>query len=322
MDTQRTKRKRRKEPCDPASIERGVRQLLADKVSGTLVGIWLLVPEYLRLGAWDLLLGFTAKPGETLEPRLALQLINEAALCTAGVRHGRTLSQRGFELANGLPFAAADQAIHDLLNAHTVAEAQKLQGALGRIRRASGHYKGRRLIIDPHHMRSHTKRQTRRHKHKQDERAVKTTQTFFCLDADTKQPLGFTMGSAAKTATEGAKELLELAQAILQPQPGQTLVLADKEHCRAALFEYAANQTPFELLAAKPKTPSKNKPDTGPFREHWAGFATATRPFRFTTKPDLPLYEIPPAMRRIPSPVRIQQLYLHGRARRNPNAAP
>ena len=35
---------------DPLSIERGVRQLLADKVSGNLAGIWLLVAEHLRMG--------------------------------------------------------------------------------------------------------------------------------------------------------------------------------------------------------------------------------------------------------------------------------
>ena len=43
------------EPADARSVERGVRQLLADKVSGNLLGFWLLVPEHLRLGTWDLL---------------------------------------------------------------------------------------------------------------------------------------------------------------------------------------------------------------------------------------------------------------------------
>jgi hypothetical protein len=57
IDTQRTKKGTRGEPCDPASLERGVRQLLADKVSGNLVGLWLLIPEHLRLGTWDLLCG-------------------------------------------------------------------------------------------------------------------------------------------------------------------------------------------------------------------------------------------------------------------------
>ena len=47
--------------CDPLSIQRGVRQMLADKVSGHLVGVWLLVAEELRLGTWDL---FVLGPGE------------------------------------------------------------------------------------------------------------------------------------------------------------------------------------------------------------------------------------------------------------------
>ena len=32
-----------------------MRQFLADKAMGNLAGIWLLLPELLRLGAWDLL---------------------------------------------------------------------------------------------------------------------------------------------------------------------------------------------------------------------------------------------------------------------------
>ena len=55
IETQRTRRKQRAQPCDPASLERAVRQLLADKISGNQVGIWLLAPEHLRLGTWDLL---------------------------------------------------------------------------------------------------------------------------------------------------------------------------------------------------------------------------------------------------------------------------
>ena len=38
-ETYRTRRCDRPEPCDPISLERGVRQLLADKVSGNLVGL-------------------------------------------------------------------------------------------------------------------------------------------------------------------------------------------------------------------------------------------------------------------------------------------
>jgi hypothetical protein len=130
-------------------MERGVRQLLADKVSGNLVGLWLLIPEHLRLGTWDLLCGWSGQCGGRVEPRLALQMIHESALCSTGLRQQRSLSQRGFELANGLPFIASDVAIHSLLAEHTVAEAQRLQVALGRIRRASGDYAGKLLAIGP-----------------------------------------------------------------------------------------------------------------------------------------------------------------------------
>ncbi|MDP2970954.1 MAG: hypothetical protein Q8P64_17345, partial [Deltaproteobacteria bacterium] len=110
VETHRTKEKVRLELSDPHEIERGVRQLLANKISGTLVGIWLLIPEYLRLGTWDLLKSWSQMPDERVEPRLALQLINESALCVNGIRMKRTLSQKGFELANGLPFIATDPA--------------------------------------------------------------------------------------------------------------------------------------------------------------------------------------------------------------------
>jgi len=39
-----------------------VRQLLADKISGNQVGVWLLVPEHLRLGSWDLLCAEPSHP--------------------------------------------------------------------------------------------------------------------------------------------------------------------------------------------------------------------------------------------------------------------
>ena len=53
IETQVSQKRRKKVDCDPRSIERGVRQRLADKVSGNLAGIWLLVAEHLRLGTWD-----------------------------------------------------------------------------------------------------------------------------------------------------------------------------------------------------------------------------------------------------------------------------
>ena len=116
---------------------------MADKISGNPLGLWLLLPEHLRLGSWDLLCGWTGCPSPAVEPRLALPWVPEAALCVSGVRQGRSLSQKGFEIANGLPLVASDQAIHDLLDAHTVKQAQRLQIALGQWRRATGHFPGR-----------------------------------------------------------------------------------------------------------------------------------------------------------------------------------
>ena len=85
---------------------------------------------------------------------------------------------KGFELANGLPFVATDKAIHELLNAHTVAEAQALQIALGKIRRASGHYNAQVLAIDPHRIPSYSKRQMRRHQNDKGPKPSKMAQTF------------------------------------------------------------------------------------------------------------------------------------------------
>jgi hypothetical protein len=53
---------------------------------------------------------------------------------------------------------------------------QALQVALGKIRRASGHFQGRLLAIDPHRIKSSTKRQLRRHRFSADQKALKMAQ--------------------------------------------------------------------------------------------------------------------------------------------------
>ena len=101
-----------------------MRQLLADKVSGNLLGLWLLVPEHLRLGTWDLLRAWSGEgqgsSSAALDARLALHIIHEAALCRPTLRAQRSLRHTGFELLNGLPWLPTDGAIHDLLEAHTI----------------------------------------------------------------------------------------------------------------------------------------------------------------------------------------------------------
>ena len=117
-------------------------------------------------------------------------------------------------------------AIHELLGARTVADSQHLQVALGKVRRASGHLQGRVLAIDPHRVVSFSKRHIARHRVDKAIRPTKSAQTFFVLDADTHQPVCFTTGTSARTASHAAEELLQLAADILDTKPGQTLVLA------------------------------------------------------------------------------------------------
>jgi Transposase DDE domain len=295
LETQRTTTRCKAEPCDPRSLERGVRQLLADKISGNLVGLWLLVPEHLRLGTWDLLRTWTNHSGASVQPRLALQLVHEAALCLTGIRQQRALSQRGFEVLNGLPFLASDRAVHELLSAHTIADAQHVQLALGKIRQASGHFAGRLLAVDPHRVRSHSKRQMRRQRHDKDRPPAKLAQTFFAIDAETHHPVCFTTGTSARTVTLATPELLELAARILHPQPQTTLVMVDAEHFSADLLDQVHEQTRFDLVVPMPQQPSLQQrlraiPEEQ-FTRHWAGYATAKLPYRFRRGRRQPFYQ-------------------------------
>jgi hypothetical protein len=260
-----------------------VRQLLADKVSGNLAGIWLLVAEHLRLGTWDLLCGWTGMPPECVEPRLAMQLVHEAAVCTRGIRAERTLHDRaGFELANGLPFVATDQAIHQLLGGLTVANALALQVALGKLRLASGHFQGKLVAIDPHRVRSHSKRQMRMRVETRENRPFKMAQTFWALDADTKQPLCFTTGTASRNVSDATPQLMDMLENILQPSPNQTLVVADSEHFSAELIGNIHQRNGIDLLVPLPSHKTYRKqfaqiPEEQ-FTRRWAGYATAKLP--------------------------------------------
>jgi hypothetical protein len=234
-----------------------------------------------------LLLSWSGGAAERVEPRLALQLVHEAALCTTGIRAKRALTQPGLALANGVPFIATDLAIHQLLGAHTVAQAQGLQRSLGLLRRASGDYAGQVLIIDPHRVRSYSKRRLARRKKDSRSAAIKVHQTFFALDADTEQPVCFTTATASRTVAKATPELLDLAAAILGPRPDPTLVLADSEHASAELIDRVHQATGFDLLVPLAMRPALRRelqalpPER--FTRHWAGYATAKIPYRLTS---------------------------------------
>jgi len=259
------------------------------------VGLWLLMPELLRLGVWDLLRGWTGRLTGEVAPRLALQLVSEAALCANGIRERRCLSQKGFELANGLPFVATDTAIHCLLDEPTMAHTQELQVALGRIRDARGHFPGGLLAIDPHRLPSHSRRQMARHRPKPEQPAMKASQSFFCIDATSGQPLCCTLSSSSRKVGQATPELLGLADAILPAGPDRPLVLADTEHYVAPLIDGIAREGRFDLLVPMPnqryyQRQIRQLPDEA-FTHRWAGMATAKQPFHFKGD-DRPFWQI------------------------------
>jgi hypothetical protein len=244
----------------------------------------MLVAEHMRLGTWDLLRSWTGQPTERAEPRLALQLVHEAALCTTGIRTDRTLTHRGgFELANGLPFVASDVAIHELLADHTVEDAIRLQVALGKLRRASGDFRGKVLAIDPHRVRSYSKRHVRMHAKKSGERPHKMAQTFWMLDADTCQPVCFTTATAARTVAQATPEMLEIASEILGRPDNPALLLADTEYFGAELMGQVARHEAFEIVVPMSNTKSiRTQLSAIPaeqFTRRWAGFATTKRSY-------------------------------------------
>jgi hypothetical protein len=218
---------------------------------------------------------------------VALQLVHETAICTTGIRSDRTLTNRGgFELANGLPFIASDQAVHNLLTKHTVEDAIRLQVALGKLRRASGHFRGTLLAIDPHRVPSWSKRHMRYHAKKRTLPSRKMNQTFWVLDTHTHQPVCFTTATSSRTVAQATPELLDLAAQILGQQPNGTLVLSDCEHFTSELFDDVHHRSGFDLLVPMPYNESLQKelrsiaPEL--FTPRWAGYATTKQ--RYTMK--------------------------------------
>jgi hypothetical protein len=235
------------------------------------------------LGTWDLLSGWSGQPTPRLEPRLALQLVHEAALCVTGVRQSRCLSQKGFELLNGLPFVATDQAIHNLLEAHSVAEAEALQKNLGWLRRARGHFQGQLLAIDPHRTRSYSKRLMCRYRADETSRPFKVAPTFFCLDVETHQPVCFTSGTSALSVSQATPPLLGLAAAILNPTSSHPLVLADTEHYTTASSTLSPKTPPLTCWSPCPTLVSCSNPFSRFPRTNFILTGLALRPLNALT---------------------------------------
>ena len=132
-------------------------------------------------------------------------------------------------------------------------------------------------------MLSSSKRHMQRRCVKPAARPRKTAQTFFVLDADTHEPICFTTGTASRTATAGAEEALGLAATILDPEPGETLVVADTEHFTVELLDHIKIRTKFDLLVPMPARRARldalRALPSETFTPRWAGYATAQLPY-------------------------------------------
>ena len=259
-------------------MEQLFRESLSKKICGTLVGLWFLAAEHLRLGNWDLIKGYTGCADADIEPRIAMQIVNEAALCSNRIRRSNYISHQGFELLNGLGFLVTDKQVHNLLDKHTVIEAQSLQETLAVIRSNNGHYKGNLIAIDPHRIVSTSQRIMPKKKKQPEEPARKMLQTFFALDTQTGQPIGCGIGSPGANTTEATIDLLNMVNMVSK----NALILADKEHFTEYLIRSIDQNSDFEFLVPAISTERIQKIERSQtYQRKWAGYAIAETMFNF-----------------------------------------
>jgi len=281
IEIQQTKQEKAKVKVNDRGVERSFRDSLVKKISGTIVGIWLLAGEHLRLGNWDLIKGFTGGTDTDIEPRIAMQIVNEAAICNNRVRRSNYITHQGFEQVNGLGFLVTDTQVHDLLDKHTVAEARSLQESLAMIRSNMGHYPGELIAIDPHRIVSTTQRIMPEKKKRPQYPSEKMLQTFFALDTQSGQPIGCGIGSSGANTSQATMDLLGMA-GLVNPT---ALILADKEHFTESLIRGIDQNTNFEFLVPAISTDRIQKIERDQSYQHaWAGYAVAETVFNFDKK--------------------------------------
>ncbi len=136
----------------------------------------------------------------------------------------------------------------------------------------------------------------RKHIETNSSKKTKMSQTFFVIDADTHQPICFTIGSGARTVTQVTPELLQLSANILNPKQKKTLAMVDAEHYTVRLIEKIVNTTNFDILLPMPNTKSglaeMRNISSDLFTPHWAGYATARLPFNFKDSKLKNLYQL------------------------------
>lgn len=244
--------------------------------------MWFLIAEHLRLGSWDLIKGYTGCRDYDIAPRIAMQIVNESALCKNRVRRKNYITHQGFELLNGLGFLVSDEEVHKFFSKHTVFEAQSLQESLAITRSNNGHYKGGAIAIDPHRIISTSKRVMPKKKKQPKEPSKKMLQTFFAVDTETGQPIGCGIGTPGVNTTKATIDLLNM---INKTNKTKVLVLADKEHFTQKLISDITYNNQFELLVPVLATERiKNIEKSISYNSQWAGYAIAETMFNFAKK--------------------------------------
>lgn len=253
--------------------------MLAQKVSGTSAGLWLMVPELIRLGVWDTLKAWTGQEDTALEPRIALQMVNESALCINRVRSQNSLGHQGFQLVNGMGRLVTDQQAHLLMNYHTMEQTRQMLVNLGLQRQLCGHYQGGLIAIDPHRIVSSSKRVMAKKKKDSDAPSKKMIQTFFAVSAFTGQPIMATISSTGMPTSRSTLSLLNSVSNIIKTD---SLLMADKEHFTYDLFKETQQNPTLDLLAPALNTKRiQNQIKALTYKTLWAGFAIAETIFNF-----------------------------------------
>jgi hypothetical protein len=244
-----------------------------------LVGLWFLAAEHMRMGTWDLIKGYTECSDADIEPRIAMQIVNESALCSNRIRKSNYITHQGFELLNGLGFLVTDEQVHDLLDKHTVNQAQSLQETLAVIRSNRNHYKGDLIAIDPHRIVSASQRVMPKKKKHPEEPSRKMLQTFFALDTQSGQPIGCGIGSPGVNTSIATLDLLNMVSLVNK----NALILADKEHFTEYLIQSICQKSDFEFLVPALSTERIQKIERSlTYQRKWSGYAIAESMFNFT----------------------------------------
>lgn len=246
-----------------------------------MVGLWFLAVEHLRLGNWDLIKGYTGGTDADIDPHIVMQIVNEAALCSNRVRKNNYITHQGFELLNGLGVLVTDNQVHNLLDRHSVSEAQSLQESLAVIRSNNDHYKGNLIAIDPHRIVSTSQRIMPKKKKQPEEPSRKMVQTFFSLDAQTGQPIGCGIGSSGANTAQATIDLLNMTKLV----SSHALILADKEHFTENLIRSIDQNSDFEFLVPVISTERIRKIEESlSYQRKWAGYAIAETMFNFLAR--------------------------------------